>query len=92
MVNHIDHDKMNNDASNLEWCSASHNSKMAAKHGSIKCRALVQLTKEGVWVAEYPSINAAGRAMNAGTGGALRLCAEGQIKQSVGYVWKYKTS
>lgn len=32
-INHIDGDKLNNDASNLEWCSRSHNMKHAYAAG-----------------------------------------------------------
>lgn len=33
MVNHIDGDKLNNDPSNLEWCTNSHNTKEAYDSG-----------------------------------------------------------
>ncbi len=35
-LNHIDGNKLNNDLSNLEWCTLSHNTKHAYKIGLIK--------------------------------------------------------
>lgn len=35
VINHIDHDKLNNDVDNLEWCTYSHNSKQAAINGRL---------------------------------------------------------
>lgn len=32
IVNHIDHNTLNNDVSNLEWCDQSHNMRAAKKH------------------------------------------------------------
>lgn len=35
MINHIDGDKHNNKAENLEWCDAEHNNRHAREHGLI---------------------------------------------------------
>lgn len=38
ILNHIDGNKLNNDYSNLEWCTASHNSKEASRLGLLNIR------------------------------------------------------
>ena len=35
-VNHIDCDRQNNDANNLEWCTGSYNIKWGVEHGNVK--------------------------------------------------------
>lgn len=41
-VNHLDGDKLNNIALNLEWCTADENSKHAAKNGLIRQKVLTE--------------------------------------------------
>lgn len=38
ILNHIDGNKLNNDYSNLEWCTASHNMKEAARLGLLNIK------------------------------------------------------
>lgn len=50
VVNHIDFDRSNNKASNLEWCTLSENAKHSYKHGRIKkpiCTNFVKGSKVG---------------------------------------------
>lgn len=89
LVNHIDHNKQNNNANNLEWCTASQNAEFAVNHGAIKSKAVAQYTLNGEMIAQYPSITAAGRKVAGDSGGNIRHCAEGVISQSSGFKWKY---
>lgn len=95
-VNHIDEDKLNNSASNLEWVDGTTN----INHGTaierahrVDCspltRAVLQLTPEGKVVAEYPSQSKAAAAVGT-TAGNISNCCKGRAKTVRGYVWKYK--
>jgi HNH endonuclease len=90
IVNHMDHDKYNNDADNLEWCTPAHNSQMAALAGAMKGKAVVQLSLDGTYIAEYVNMHAAARAVPGAHDGSIRHCCEGVIKKSSGFIWKYK--
>lgn len=95
-VNHIDGDKANNNAYNLEWVTASENAKHAFKSGlnspqrgkdnrrSIK---VTQLTKSGIFVSEFCGMREAERKTGVSRHG-ISLCARGKAKSAGGYIWK----
>ena len=47
IINHIDGDKLNNDISNLEWCSFSHNIQHAYDNGLKKIKPIEQRAENG---------------------------------------------
>ena len=64
-VNHKDENKKNNNVSNLEWCSIKYNNTYGTRlercaekqlNRKDKSRAVKQFTKDGKFIAEYPSI------------------------------------
>lgn len=95
MINHKDENPLNNDLSNLEWCSGSYN----RTYGNCEAkrlntiahnRSIAQLSLEGDLLNIFPSCSAAAKSLNLGRNAAFSIgqCALGHIKQSHGYIWK----
>lgn len=99
-VNHLDTDKQNNSASNLEWTDHSGNMKHAYAHG-INVEPIIKYRekeKKRIWNGneEFESISAAGqwlaengRCMNQKSGIAgISAVIHGRRKSFGGYEWK----
>lgn len=93
-VNHKDGNKSNNICDNLEWCTRSENilhsrNVLGNKFGWVKGqpgpnpKKIVQLTKNGVFIREWPSISEAGREMG---------CLEKRIRDCVNDVHHWRMS
>lgn len=101
VVNHLDADRQNNSASNLEWTDQSGNMKHAYAHGRINTEPLIrhrEKEKKRVWNGseEFESISSAGkwlaengRCMNQMSGIAgISAVIHGRRKSFGGYEWK----
>lgn len=88
-VNHIDGNKRNNLASNLEWTNKSGNALHAYRIGLHATTAVTAYTTDGKLFRTFQSVKAAmafcGVSYNAG----ISNCLRGKAKTAHGYIWKY---
>lgn len=94
-INHKDENRLNNDLSNLEWCSRSYNRKYGTcEERRVKTlsatRAITQFSMDGHLLNIYPSCAAAAKSLNLKSTAAVSIgkCAHGKSKYSHGYIWK----
>ena len=98
-VNHLNEDKSDNRACNLEWCTHKQNSVYGTRPKRIgeahrndpnkRRRAIAQYTKDGSLVRVFPSIAELRRCGY--NGGNAWYCASGNksYTSSQGYIWKF---
>lgn len=83
-INHIDQDKHNNNADNLEWLSRGDNVRYSLS------KPVEQYDLEsGELLATYPSTMAVERLTGFSNGNISAAC-RGQYKKAYGYIWKYQ--
>ena len=90
-VNHVNEDKTDNRACNLEWCTRTEN----MNHGSRNTRAAKALSKpigqfslDGELVKIWPSAIEVERQAGFNHGN-IGKAANGKYKQAYGFIWKY---
>lgn len=95
-VNHRDENKTNNHIDNLEWCDSKYNNNYGSRNQRVSekntngklSKIVLQLTKTGELVHEWPSINEADR--NGFDKGAVSSCCNGKLQSHKGFIWRYK--
>lgn len=106
VVNHKDEDKLNNEASNLEWCTQQYNCTYNGIHikRGLKLRNRNDLSKpvemyslDGELLKIFPSLREAGRFVGKSNNiSDITNCCKGYKKDGIpvysayGYIWKWK--
>lgn len=91
-INHIDGNKLNNQLSNLEWCSASHNTAHAHQTGlatSTHCEVEVhQYYLNGNYKQSFKSLHEAARKTNSHASN-IKHCIDGKVQTAANTLWSY---
>lgn len=99
-VNHKDENKINNRASNLEWCDRKYNvnygnrNKKASQSlcNNSTSKRVLQYDKNGNFIEEYPSLHEAARQLGKESVHGeqnISACARGKTETAYSYVWKF---
>ena len=91
-VNHIDENKLNNNLSNLEWCSVRENNVHGTRMKRIAeklFKKVIQLDLNDNVLNEFESIKQAGQETGTNAGD-ISSCCSGKLKSAGGYKWRRK--
>lgn len=91
-VNHKDENKLNNEVSNLEWCTYKYNSNYGTcieRSREKKEKKVIQYDLNGNFIKEWKSLAEAEKVGGFNHRGISR-CATGQRNKAYGYIWKYE--
>ena len=86
-VNHKNCVRDDNRVGNLEWCTASYNSRYREKHGEAKGHPVFAINLTTLEVSQFKSQAEAGRVLGAGQQ-SINKVINGKLKQTNGYLFK----
>lgn len=86
-VNHINEDKTDNRADNLEWCTKAYNNTYNGK--ALRCsKAIKQCSKTGALIKTWQSAREIDRELHVSYKN-ISACCRGLRKSAGGYVWEF---
>ena len=95
-VNHKNETKTDNKVENLEWCDSRYNDNYGTRNDKIgrsqlnhpnKSKTVSQYTKEGEFIAIYPSAQEAERQTGVDSR-HISHCCIGKLKTAGGFIWR----
>lgn len=93
-VNHIDADRLNNHASNLEWLTAKENIRDTVKRGTHNCFnkprriKVIQLSLQGETIKQFDSITEASRLTGITRQNIGKVCSK-ERRVAGGFCWEF---
>lgn len=94
IVNHIDCDKSNNHANNLEWCTQKENVRHSVKlrhyeHSGAENKPVIMTEKQGAFENKFRSICEAARITGIPQQN-ISKCCNGKLRSAGGYLWRFQ--
>lgn len=95
MVNHIDENKLNNNAANLEWCDCKYNINFGTgkvRSARSRCKQVSQYNTDGKLIKIYESVTEAAKSVGLRKTSISAVARHRpRCKTAAGYVWRYVT-